>query len=213
MGLTLAVYAIGCMLVVRPRWTVALVVTTWVALAVFLLIEATGVRSEDVVMIAGYVGTASLIAVLAHLRRHAGTVSELAARLRLEHEQRRTGVLLGRLDRLSHEDPLTGLANRRRWDAEMASACETARRHGGAVSLLLLDLDHFKRINDEHGHTGGDDVLRRVAELLAAAVRGNDLVARLGCCRGRRTLARSRSPRNCAAPWPASSSTGSGPAR
>jgi diguanylate cyclase (GGDEF)-like protein len=131
-------------------------------------------------MTAGYVGTASAIAVLAHLRRHATTVSELATRLRLEQEQRRTGVLLGRLDRLSHEDPLTGLANRRRWDAELTSVCTEARGRGGAVSLLLLDLDHFKRLNDAHGHPGGDEVLRRVSALLAAAVRGEDLVARLG---------------------------------
>ena len=78
------------------------------------------------------------------------------------------------------EDPLTGLANRRRWDAELASACTGAREGGGLVALLLLDLDHFKRINDAHGHPGGDEVLRRVAGLLSGGVRGGDLVARLG---------------------------------
>jgi diguanylate cyclase (GGDEF)-like protein len=180
LGLTLTLYASGCVLVIRPRWTVALVVTTWLALSAFLLVPGLRVRPADLVAIAGYVGTASLIAVVGHLRRHASTVSELATRLRLEQEQRRTGVLLGRLDRLSHEDPLTGLANRRRWDAELTSVCAEARARGGAVSLLLLDLDHFKRLNDTHGHPGGDEVLRRVAGLLAAAVRGEDLVARLG---------------------------------
>jgi diguanylate cyclase (GGDEF)-like protein len=179
MGLTLAIYGIGCVLVVRPRWTLALVATTWLALALFLL-RAPQVRAADLVMTAGYVGTASLIAVLGHLRRHASTVRELATRLRLEQEQRRTTVLLGRLDRLSHEDPLTGLANRRRWDAEVASVCTETRERGGVVSLLLLDLDHFKQINDAHGHPDGDEVLRRVAVLLGAAVRGDDLVARLG---------------------------------
>jgi len=179
MGLTLAIYGIGCVLVVRPRWTLALVATSWVALALFLL-PAPPVPATDLVMTAGYVGTASLIALLGHLRRHASTVSELATRLRLEQEQRRTGVLLGRLDRLSHEDPLTGVANRRRWDVEVSSACTETRERGGVVSLLLLDLDHFKRINDRHGHPGGDEVLRRVAALLGRAVRGDDLVARLG---------------------------------
>jgi diguanylate cyclase (GGDEF)-like protein len=179
MGLTLAIYATGCMLVVRPRWTVALVVTTWVALAAFALPDLRG-HAADLVMIAGYLGTASLIAVLAHLRRHATTVSELATRLRLEQEQRRGRLLLGRLERLSHEDPLTGLANRRRWDAELSAVCAEARERGGVVSVLLVDLDHFKRVNDAHGHPGGDEVLRQVAGLLVAAVRTEDLVARLG---------------------------------
>jgi diguanylate cyclase (GGDEF)-like protein len=167
------------MLVVRPRWTVALVVTTWVALAAFALPDLRG-HAADLVMIAGYLGTASLIAVLAHLRRHATTVSELATRLRLEQEQRRGRLLLGRLERLSHEDPLTGLANRRRWDAELSAVCAEARERGGVVSVLLVDLDHFKRVNDAHGHPGGDEVLRQVAGLLVAAVRTEDLVARLG---------------------------------
>jgi diguanylate cyclase (GGDEF)-like protein len=89
-------------------------------------------------------------------------------------------VLLTRLERLSHEDPLTGLANRRRWDAELAGVCSDARRHGYVVGVVLLDVDHFKRINDRHGHAGGDEALRHVAALLARRVRADDLVARLG---------------------------------
>jgi diguanylate cyclase (GGDEF)-like protein len=127
-----------------------------------------------------YLATASLIAIVAHLRRHVLNVRELMTRVRLEHEQERTRVLLAQLERLSHEDPLTGLANRRRWDAELSSVCTGARESGGLVSLLLLDLDHFKQINDAHGHPGGDEVLRRVAGLLSGGVRGGDLVARLG---------------------------------
>jgi GGDEF domain-containing protein len=77
--------------------------------------------------------------------------------VRLEREQQRTSVLLAQLERLSHEDPLTGLANRRRWDAELGSVCAAARQSGSVVAVVLLDIDHFKEINDRHGHPGGDE--------------------------------------------------------
>jgi diguanylate cyclase (GGDEF)-like protein len=89
-------------------------------------------------------------------------------------------VLLTQLERLSHEDPLTGLANRRRWDAELVSACTEARRRNTVVGVVLVDIDHFKHINDRHGHPGGDEALRQVAGLLSRRVRTGDLVARLG---------------------------------
>ncbi|MGY1617847.1 GGDEF domain-containing protein [Geodermatophilus sp. SYSU D00691] len=70
----------------------------------------------------------------------------------------RTGpsALLARLDRLSHEDPLTGLANRRRWDAELSPVCAEARAEATDVAVVLLDLNHFKQVNDRYGHAGGD---------------------------------------------------------
>jgi diguanylate cyclase (GGDEF)-like protein len=89
-------------------------------------------------------------------------------------------VLLTQLERLSHEDPLTGLANRRRWDAELVAACTEARQRDAVVGIVLLDIDHFKHINDRHGHPGGDEALRQVAGLLSRRVRAGDLVARLG---------------------------------
>ena len=78
------------------------------------------------------------------------------------------------------QDPLTGLADRRRWDARAAAVCADARERGGVVSLLLFDLDHLRRVNDLHGTSAGDEVLRRVAALLLPTVTVPDLVARLG---------------------------------
>lgn len=81
---------------------------------------------------------------------------------------------------LALHDALTGLPNR----AELTERCEAlllhGRRHGERVALLLLDLDHFKHINDSLGHPVGDDVLRTIADRLKAAVRQGDLVARMG---------------------------------
>ncbi|MEO0424151.1 MAG: GGDEF domain-containing protein [Pseudomonadota bacterium] len=81
---------------------------------------------------------------------------------------------------LASIDPLTGLANRRGMNDAMARAWASAQRTDRAVSILLADLDGFKRINDEHGHAAGDEVLKAVAERMAFGRRADDLVARWG---------------------------------
>ncbi|AWK88108.1 GGDEF domain-containing protein [Azospirillum thermophilum] len=77
-------------------------------------------------------------------------------------------------------DPLTGLANRRAFFEAAGRAAAAARRHGTPLSLLLLDVDHFKDINDGHGHGAGDLVLVTLARVLQEGVRQSDLVARFG---------------------------------
>lgn len=84
------------------------------------------------------------------------------------------------LKRLAQEDALTGIANRRCFSAEAERALHTAERHGGALTLLLLDVDHFKRVNDEHGHNVGDEVLVELARRLREVLRKSDLGGRWG---------------------------------
>lgn len=79
----------------------------------------------------------------------------------------------------AHLDHLTGLANRRRLDAALEREIAAAP-HGGGFSLVLADLDHFKRVNDEFGHGVGDAVLRQFARLLREELRADDLPARFG---------------------------------
>ncbi len=81
---------------------------------------------------------------------------------------------------LSLRDPLTGLANRRAFDSFLAERFAVARRHGRALSLILVDIDRFKSYNDAYGHPEGDELLRALALLLSSATRDNDLVARIG---------------------------------
>lgn len=83
-----------------------------------------------------------------------------------------------RLLDLAERDPLTGLLNRAGFDAFLQRAVEGG--HAASLALLYIDLDHFKPVNDEHGHPVGDQVLRQVAQRLKALVRPNDAVARLG---------------------------------
>ena len=87
------------------------------------------------------------------------------------------------IDRLRAEadlDPLTGLANRRRFRAALGRELERFRRYEIPCALMLIDIDHLKKINDLHGHSVGDLVIRHVAATLAGASRDNDTAARLG---------------------------------
>ena len=85
-----------------------------------------------------------------------------------------------RLQSEAQTDPLTGLANRRRFDDILSEEFESARRQHTPLSLLVLDLDHFKRVNDQYGHPAGDAVLESVARALKQVARRDDLVARTG---------------------------------
>ena len=84
------------------------------------------------------------------------------------------------LERLSGTDMLTGAYNRRGLLAEMARDLDRARRLGHPVSLVMFDIDHFKRVNDERGHPVGDLVLTAFAELVTRRMRSTDLLARYG---------------------------------
>jgi diguanylate cyclase (GGDEF)-like protein len=81
---------------------------------------------------------------------------------------------------LSLRDPLTGLANRRHFRAVLAREIEIVARSGNSALLLMLDIDHFKKVNDTHGHLAGDKVLQAVAKCISACVRPQDTVARYG---------------------------------
>jgi len=80
----------------------------------------------------------------------------------------------------SLRDPLTGLFNRRYLDTALDAEVKLAKRKRLPLSILLLDLDHFKRVNDEFGHLAGDEVLRRSAAILSAELRAEDVLSRFG---------------------------------
>lgn len=97
-------------------------------------------------------------------------------RLALEESE----MLKSRYQQLSTEDELTGLHNRRYFFTEAEAMVSRAMRYGYSCSLMLLDVDYFKHINDQWGHTTGDRVLCMIAEVLKQEARGGDLVARVG---------------------------------
>ena len=98
-------------------------------------------------------------------------------RQRLEEQQAR---LVERLEELSVTDELTSLANRRYLMQKLEEEVRRSARTGHLFSLLMIDLDHFKEVNDRYGHQTGDEVLKRCAAILREGVRGIDFVARYG---------------------------------
>ncbi len=89
-------------------------------------------------------------------------------------------ALLEHLQASALTDGLTGVANRRAFDAAFERELSTAARSGAPVSVLIIDLDHFKQLNDTYGHQAGDDVLRGVGAALRSCVRPGDVAARYG---------------------------------
>ena len=110
--------------------------------------------------------------------------NELMARVRTNVRQKRYADRLRQSVQQSMEmalyDPLTGLNNRRSLERRLPAMIETARQRGAALTMMILDIDYFKRVNDTHGHDAGDLMLKGFAALLQEIVRGGDLLCRLG---------------------------------
>jgi diguanylate cyclase (GGDEF)-like protein/PAS domain S-box-containing protein len=111
------------------------------------------------------------------LRDAAGRVTHFAAIERDLSSERETAE---RLYRLATTDELTGLYNRRHFMELLGDALRRAQRYRHPLSLVMLDIDHFKNVNDAYGHAAGDAVLRDIAAGLRGAIRGTDILGRLG---------------------------------
>jgi diguanylate cyclase (GGDEF)-like protein len=118
-----------------------------------------------------HAGTDSILRWTVSVIRQLATHSALALR---------NVWLLEEVQRMAETDPLTGVANRRVFHTALSRELSRSFRRGDQVGLLMLDVDHFKRYNDTHGHQAGDNVLRGVAHAIAAALRDFDTVARYG---------------------------------
>lgn len=99
-----------------------------------------------------------------------GHINEEIQRVRLEEELRRQAI----------HDPLTGLYNRRHLAEALEREVSRAKRYGRPFAVMIVDLDNFKQVNDRYGHLGGDEVLKKVAQVLQESVRGSDLLFRYG---------------------------------
>lgn len=172
---------VGCIAV---TWLVGLAGVLWtypLVLATFVLVDR---------RIAMAVSVSATIAIAA-IAVHKGVLSPgspaamfvvtslLAGVLTLLFAER-TRLQQLRLEELATRDPLTGALNRRAMDRELRLAIEANARHGAAFGVAMLDIDHFKRVNDTHGHEAGDQVLVDFVALLRRSIRKLDQVYRLG---------------------------------
>ncbi|HEY9109700.1 MAG TPA: diguanylate cyclase, partial [Roseateles sp.] len=149
---------------VRPRWHE----TLWFRIGLGLL---------ACVLLAALVQARTVI-----LRRRQQALEQLVNERTMALEQRTSELQRSQqqLEQLAYYDGLTGLANRRLFNDDLRHLMAQAQRNGLGLYLLLIDLDHFKQINDSQGHDVGDAVLRAAAGCLTASVRESDRVARLG---------------------------------
>jgi len=164
--------SVNAFFVTRPLWvTIPVIVAASVAASVgalFVLVELLGHgygptfgRSLTIAIAAPTLVSAPIGGYIVHLLREVDRARQQA-------------------QALAWHDPLTGQLNRRRMIELGERELAMARRAGRPVTAALIDIDDFKRINDQHGHAGGDAVLRAVALAVAAQLRGTDFVARWG---------------------------------
>ena len=114
---------------------------------------------------------------VAAARALAGSAAAALERARLAQEVEQRRITEEDLRELSERDPLTGVLNRRAWDQLLAAALRKGTR---PLFVAMIDLDHFKDYNDQHGHLAGDELLRRAAAAWRSTIRVNDVLARYG---------------------------------
>lgn len=160
--------------------TLALVAIVATALGLSMIHVEPGPDTRQITTVVFYLSTASAMAVASQIYRERKSQQEHRILAELEAERHRNRVLVAELEQLSREDPLTALGNRRAWDERLTRDFLLARRSGDPLSIILCDLDWFKEVNDQQGHSGGDSVLRAAAAVLAHGSEPTHFVARLG---------------------------------
>lgn len=145
------------------------------ALPITLVLAAQGDRVQLTMALLILIFTVTMLVSSAQLSRLFRESLELRVKLTHSIEEKQQEALLARID------TLTGIANRRLFDEALESEWKRAQRNEGCLSLLIADIDYFKRYNDRLGHPAGDLCLKRVAESMASAARRpGDLAARIG---------------------------------
>jgi two-component system cell cycle response regulator len=145
-------------------------------------------RSIPVVFLTGKTGTDDIVAGLRsgaqdYLKKPFETaelIARVGAAVRTKLLQDKLRDQSAEFERVSRTDALTGLYNRRHLEERLREADSAAVRHSRQLSVVMVDIDHFKRVNDTEGHQGGDDVLREFTRRLQAEVRGEDVAGRWG---------------------------------
>jgi diguanylate cyclase (GGDEF)-like protein len=145
------------------HWRLALLATTSLMAPAVLVQQGLRHQPIDVAAIA----FGSVVLFLLVVLRMAGLVAQVQGQA-------------GQLAALAHNDALTGIPNRRAWELELPREMARVRRYGGRLYVALLDLDHFKRFNDQHGHQGGDRLLKEATASWRTRMRRTDLLARYG---------------------------------
>lgn len=185
-SIAVAVMALYLFVPNRIPWMVA--ANLYLALGFLAAMRAWAPLPDSVVLIQALaLGFANAVGLLSALRlarlqrqQYASLLDERAYTHKLKVEIRERRRLEARLRQMAGTDELTGLDNRRRFHERAERALRRARRQGTPLTLCMIDLDHFKTINDRYGHMVGDQVLAQVAGQCRAHIRDIDLIGRFG---------------------------------
>ena len=139
-----------------------------------------GVTAVSIGLLSGYLTVSSVEAYRRSMLLHSARERLRRDEQELQRQLEEIEGLQAQLREQAIRDGLTGLYNRRHLDEALAREMNRSRREGAPMAVLLVDVDHFKRINDTLGHQAGDEVLRQMAGRLARSSRGGDLVFRYG---------------------------------
>ena len=173
------------MTVFRGRWLVVAGVA--VAVAVVLTFAVAGLDEPGVgrgrplgVRLQGWVLAMSVLVAFLAAQLVLNERMTLLRERRMVQAASALRVAKAELEQLARTDAVTGLLNRRAFHDELGVEFRRSQRYGRAFSLLMIDIDHFKLINDDHGHQFGDFVLAELSGVLRASLRESDIVARYG---------------------------------
>ena len=173
----LAVTTVGSAMLVMPAVAAILVIGTTAGLYVYAQIALLGTQGLSSLVTPVIV---VMVVILIYCSRRSAIRNVEELRERVARDQRQLERVNEQLRNLTITDPLTGALNRRGFDDRLMAELTGAARAGEPLSVLMLDVDHFKRYNDEFGHPEGDVALRQVAQALQACCRGSDSVSRYG---------------------------------
>ena len=180
---SVTLYALGCcfvgtLLLIRPATTLLIYGLSFAMMSWALgQSPVTGLLLATERLYAGFASTLGV--VLSLVLWHRFTTAEML-RIKVQAQRLQLEMQNHQLQNMAMLDALTGLLNRRAFEVQAEQAISRARRDGTSLAALMLDLDHFKSINDQYGHPAGDAVIKFTADVLGASVRDTDMVARVG---------------------------------
>lgn len=182
-----AISLLALFMFVPNRVYLSLLTAAFMSIGMMICVAVRGMGIENVVGLGFILALPTAVGFftalrwqLSQRRQYALLMQVVSSNRDLQDEIKRREALEAELKRQATTDPLTGLFNRRQYEMLFQRERERCNRLHQQMSLCIMDLDHFKRINDEHGHDVGDAVLRHVAQQLSCSLRHSDVVGRFG---------------------------------
>ena len=169
---------IGTVLLIRPLYSLIIYLLSY---TVFYFIVAFGSLSSEMILTSQMNGlSVTVVALLISVIMWRYNYINIIQKQHIQNQQEQLEKANAELEIMAYSDPLTGLPNRRHFDEIVKKEIMLMKRKGHSSSLIMIDIDFFKDINDSYGHPGGDDLLVQISNLISHNIRKYDEICRLG---------------------------------